>query len=599
MTNDDKTASQAAPRRDVISLLLGALPGLLFGAYVTGLLFFINPELDPSPEAVLGGVAFYGALFGVATSLLSLLLGGRSVERARALLPWSLTAALALAAASTWVHAYRFAHYLPPGLNIRLVKAAVLLSIFALLAALTSLLHTIDGRRYGTRSRLLFAVLSIAVLYIMVERRAAFDPPPQVNPLDSRALYRSRPELWVIGVDGATLDAILPLAEQGELPFFSQLLTGGTSARLESFPVLTDTALWTTVATGHHLYRHRVVADRVYPAGVLGRRGLLRLVPYGFPWWGWFGAQAAPTDASHRKHLALWEILSRLDISAGVIGWPASYPAHEPLAYTFSDRYFAGDLREADARPHELAERGVLFQTSPDAISPDQLAPLGEPLPFPLLQALADDLWRESLTEFMIEQRSEVDAIFLRMQGLSAVSSRYYGAFSRVQFEGAQDPPRQEGARLLTAYYRHVDRFLAAMSSRPNPNRLLVVLSAFGYDAPRGWRRLTKIGGDKALEGTRAGAPDGLMLIAGPGIAAGRRLPDSRLVDVLPTALYALRLPIARDLDGRVLTSAFESSFLARQPLSFVPSYETLTLEAASPLGPELLEPVAIDPGRP
>jgi hypothetical protein len=44
----------------------------------------------------------------------------------------------------------------------------------------------------------------------------------------------------------------------------------------------------------------------------------------------------------------------------------------------------------------------------------------------------------------------------------------------------------------------------------------------------------------------------------------------------MPTALYAMGLPIARDLDGRVLTGAFASGFLARQPLTFIPSYETL-----------------------
>jgi arylsulfatase A-like enzyme len=51
---------------------------------------------------------------------------------------------------------------------------------------------------------------------------------------------------------------------------------------------------------------------------------------------------------------------------------------------------------------------------------------------------------------------------------------------------------------------------------------------------------------------------------------------DPRLVDVAPTLLYALGLPVARDLDGRVLTGAFEASFLARRPLAFFPSYEAL-----------------------
>ncbi len=47
-------------------------------------------------------------------------------------------------------------------------------------------------------------------------------------------------------------------------------------------------------------------------------------------------------------------------------------------------------------------------------------------------------------------------------------------------------------------------------------------------------------------------------------------------MDVAPTLMYALHLPVARDLDGQVLTPAFAKSFLARHPLTFLPTYETL-----------------------
>jgi hypothetical protein len=53
---------------------------------------------------------------------------------------------------------------------------------------------------------------------------------------------------------------------------------------------------------------------------------------------------------------------------------------------------------------------------------------------------------------------------------------------------------------------------------------------------------------------------------------------------VVPTLVYGLGLPIARDLDGQVLTGAFRRSFLAGHPLTFLPSYETLE-EAEAPAG--------------
>ena len=595
MAEGTEAPSRAAEsqRGDVISLLLGTVPGIVVGAYTAGLLFFLNPELAQTPPAVLRATALYAGLFGVLSSLCSLLVAGRSTERARSLLPWSLSAALMLCAITTWAHAAAFAYYLPPGINVRLVKAAVTLSIAALIAGLTALLHSIDRRPYGVRSRLLLALLSAAVLYVMVERRAAFDPPPPVAPLASETSYRNRPDLWVIGLDGATLDAVLPLVEQGQLPFFARLLANGISARVNSLPRVTPPALWTTIATGRHPYQHRVVGDLVYPAGILSPGESLRLVPPGYRWWGFHGAQAKPLDADQRRSSTLWEVASRLDIPSGVLGWPATHPAREPLAFAFSERYFDGDLRRATTRPAELAERGILFRLEPGAIETTVTEPLGEPLSFPLLQALADDLWRESLTSFLLDQQPEVDALFVRLQGLAAVSSRYYGGFASVQFDGVQDAERQEAARSIAAYYRHLDLFLSALMARPGEPRLLAVVSARGFHQLSGWRRLTALSPSRSLAGSASGGADGLLLLSGPGIKAGERLADIELVDILPTLLYGVGLPIARDLDGRVLTAAFESTFLARQQLSFVPSYETLGLKAALPPGPELMAPPA------
>jgi hypothetical protein len=68
-----------------------------------------------------------------------------------------------------------------------------------------------------------------------------------------------------------------------------------------------------------------------------------------------------------------------------------------------------------------------------------------------------------------------------------------------------------------------------------------------------------------------------MLILAGPGVARGELLAGVRLVDVVPTLLYALSLPGARDLDGRVVTAAFEERTLRRRALTFVPSYEALS----------------------
>ena len=49
----------------------------------------------------------------------------------------------------------------------------------------------------------------------------------------------------------------------------------------------------------------------------------------------------------------------------------------------------------------------------------------------------------------------------------------------------------------------------------------------------------------------------GIFLAKGPGIAAGRRLEGARLIDVPPTILHAMELPVPSSMDGRVLSEVF------------------------------------------
>src|SRR5271169_5183727 len=76
----------------------GLLPGALIGAHLAGLLFFLNPALPWRAAPVARAIGWYAAelgLFSLALHL-PLLAAGRSF--AGRLLPWTLTAAFALAA---------------------------------------------------------------------------------------------------------------------------------------------------------------------------------------------------------------------------------------------------------------------------------------------------------------------------------------------------------------------------------------------------------------------------------------------------------------------------------------------------------------------
>jgi predicted AlkP superfamily phosphohydrolase/phosphomutase len=57
--------------------------------------------------------------------------------------------------------------------------------------------------------------------------------------------------------------------------------------------------------------------------------------------------------------------------------------------------------------------------------------------------------------------------------------------------------------------------------------------------------------------------PNGIVLLSGEGIKGGTRLEGASIIDLAPTILYAMDVPIPADMDGRVLTEAFTPEFLS------------------------------------
>ena len=66
----------------------------------------------------------------------------------------------------------------------------------------------------------------------------------------------------------------------------------------------------------------------------------------------------------------------------------------------------------------------------------------------------------------------------------------------------------------------------------------------------------------------------GLFVMAGPGIKAGYQLRASSILDISPTMLYLLGLPVADDMVGRVLREALEPSLWRSRPLQMVATFE-------------------------
>ena len=100
------------------------------------------------------------------------------------------------------------------------------------------------------------------------------------------------------------------------------------------------------------------------------------------------------------------------------------------------------------------------------------------------------------------------------------------------------------------------------------------MVSGFGMDpVPVSKRLLARLLGERELTGTHEYGPDGFLLAYGTNVAPGR-LPRGSVVDVAPTVLYYMGLPVGRDMDGHARTDLFLPAFALEQPVRYVASHE-------------------------
>ena len=87
----------------------------------------------------------------------------------------------------------------------------------------------------------------------------------------------------------------------------------------------------------------------------------------------------------------------------------------------------------------------------------------------------------------------------------------------------------------------------------------------------------------------------GLVVLAGPGIRPGYRLRAASILDMTPTLLYFLNLPVADDMAGRVLLEAVEPALRRSRPVKRIPTYETGPVRTTVPASGSSSDPELLD----
>jgi type I phosphodiesterase/nucleotide pyrophosphatase len=584
------------------SLRVGVLSGLLLGPTVAIGMGGRLPGLITSPRDALVVALYLALMFGLAATILAfpagVLLtnfGGRAMaSRARyaSRSAGTYMALACLAYLTLWWRSTNVEAWSSPVWTIVALAVAVVVSLllghaaaittFAVLAArypaeTAATPPAASTTRLVVVAGILAFVGAAALLFATTPGESPRADPPPLTVVSPGI------RLVVVAIDGFDPNVFDSLRASGALPALARLAARGT-ARIAGGDTHDPARAWTTIATGQPPEVHGVrsletrrvagVAGTV-ASGEAGRlvqtiratSDLLRLT------------RPSISSGAELRAKAFWEVAADAGLRAVIINWWATWPA-------------AGVGPNA---PVILSDRATLRLEHGGALDAE-IAPkeLYEPLrlEWPATKDEAARLVREFLpaatdtaVDQVIRRSAELDALQIALTARVAkrtavkpdVLAIYLPGLDIGQHtllaEGRSASASALSARLeaIRSYYVYLDRLVGDLLAPENDVAVLLVTHA--------GRLATTSAGLMALGGR----------VAAPSIGA-----ELRPVDVAPTILYTLGVPISRELAGRPGMQMFAPEFSLRFPVREVATYgerkSTGAVREGEPLDQEMVE---------
>jgi hypothetical protein len=538
------------------------LAGALGAAYLTILVLQLNPQVPLVSPSVWRWYVTLGAFYGIHLTLLfyvTMLLrdfvsvdifspGWISVR----LLAWLSAVAAAVAATLMWLNLAGFPNLFDNAAALRFTWGAAATTASAFVLVVIAVAHYSYGRRGSRVGAALLLIAMIGSLVLPLAARGLGGEPP----LGARRVLLTPPppresaRVTLLLVDGGSLEYVWPRVAAGRLPNFGRLLDAGASMDLATIRPTQPDPVWAAVATGMYPAKNGIRSAASYFAR--GDDRAIDLLPdhcfsHVLVHLGVVRDQQNSSAAWRAR--PFWSIAADYGVTAGIVRWPLTYPAPAVNGFLVSDRF------------HQVV--GSMFEFDGRAAYPADLIPV-------VRDAFAGEGRTQSRDAAY--SRAARDAQAAHPVQLTAV--RYEGLDTVGHYHWPETPTMALGdVSELDRAYAAVDAEIGAAVERLAPGDLLLVISGFGMQPVSAAKHLAaRLLRDPDVSGTHEDAPDGFLLAYGTHVASGRK-PRGSIVDVAPTILYFLGIPIGRDMDGYTRADLFVPAFTAERPIAFIPSH--------------------------
>jgi len=419
---------------------------------------------------------------------------------------------------------------------------------------------------------------------LMPERTVAVFPEVKVNPA-----WQRKGTVYVLGVDGATLDVVRPLVEAGRLPAFARLAREGCHGPLQTISPTDSPVLWASIATGRHHRRHGIDGFTFYEllgrrvrrgtvrrlkklglralVAVLERRGLLQMKFF---------------DARHLKARPFWALASRAGWRVGVVNWWHTGPAEPVNGFVVSDRLHYWRAAQMGREPPEQGRltypEELLEEIEPLVVRPKDVGAdlirryvnaserecqefLSGPfrhheLSGELRFMVSLDLTCLRVLERCLDEFGPLDMVAAYFRGVDIAQHCAFKYMPSARREAVSAAEREKFGQVVPRAYEFADEVLARVMERMGPDDTLFVLSdhGFGFQPRRG------------TYGHARGRPPGVFYVLGREFRRGVPVKDATIYDLAPTLLRVCGFHPERGMEGRCLEELLTEEFRREHP---------------------------------
>jgi len=358
-------------------------------------------------------------------------------------------------------------------------------------------------------------------------------------------------KITIIGLEGLSFDFIIPLTSEGKLPNLSWLMEEGGWGKLESFSPNEPLTLNNSFNSGKFPSKHHRLS--IYEYHMLNIDEEFEIVPRFILFRQLMRTKLlnATPNQSPIKTKDIWKIFEENQTKCLIKDWPYQRKIKKPSpkTETLFNQFF----------------KDFKYETS-DIFNN-------------VKQAFYNDCEFEE-NAMQENNKTQPQILYFLLNGLNIVESFFY-KYSFPDLFGYMDQEEiNKFNKVIEKYYQFYDQIIGKYLASLKEDELLIVYSPHGTEALPLYKRLIEwMLGNVDISAYHDNAPEGVVFFYGKEVDRGKNIEGIRLIDICPSLLYYLGLHVGKDMDGIAKTSIFTKNFRAENPVSFIFSYDEITIK--------------------